>query len=396
MATVFDKASVKLVTNYPYAAVPFTRMKVEPIHLAEDGSGCIFPDGQKLPTLYGGTDGRTLWVCFENFNKLPMAKATGFLLHEMEHILRGHHFRIGHRSIDLWRQATDYIINNSLLDEGHELPDGGLHDQQYFGMAEEEVYNQLPPPPQGGDCSTSGNGQHSGDPFEGDLFPSPDQSREAVEEWKDMVQQAATVAKARGNLPSWLKAWIGELFEPQLDWREVLREWLSEVCANDYAWARPNRRFVYNDLYLPGLYGQDALGSVAFVLDTSGSMSNDELKVCMGEAIGIVREVTPRSVVNIYCDTAIQRVDEFESPTEAEVRDSMVRYGCGGTDMTLALDHIEEHYPDVAGVVVFTDGGTPFGHERTYPVLWAITEKGVEAPVGQTVHFDVPSTGERA
>ena len=54
--------------------------------------------------------------------------------------------------------------------------------------------------------------------------------------------------------------------------------------------------------------------------------------------------------------------------------------------MTVALDYIDEHIEDVKACIVFTDGGTPFGHERDYPTLWAITEKGIQADMGRTVY----------
>ena len=46
---------------------------------------------------------------------------------------------------------------------------------------------------------------------------------------------------------------LDELMQPQVDWREVLREFVQTTCTgSDYStWKRPNRRYIGADIYMP-------------------------------------------------------------------------------------------------------------------------------------------------
>ncbi len=71
--------------------------------------------------------------------------AQGLLVHETLHPALGHFWRKGGRDHERWNCAGDYVINLVVTDLGLKLPTGGLLDEQYRGMSEEEVYNRLPP-----------------------------------------------------------------------------------------------------------------------------------------------------------------------------------------------------------------------------------------------------------
>ena len=220
-------------------------------------------------------------------------------------------------------------------------------------------------------------------------MPAEDQSPEAQNEAVERVVQAAQVAKAMGSLPAWAKQFLGDLLEPKVDWTEALARFLTEVTENDYSFARPNRRFVAQGMYLPGKHGNDGMGYLAVVFDTSGSVSMDEMKRFASEVVEAVQTTNPVGLALIYCDAVVQHVDTFDHPTKDEVMESLHRYGCGGTDMTAALDWIDDNLDDVRAAVVFTDGYTPFGLERAYPTLWAVTSKDVQASMGETLYVEV-------
>src|SRR5690606_20371456 len=100
---------------------------------------------------------------------------------------------------------------------------------------------------------------------------------------------------------------LDEVFKPRVDWREQLRAWLTETRPSDYSFRRPNRRFIAGSdpMYLPSLDGQDAMGTLVVVLDTSGSITMDELRQGLGEVCGAVADVSPKRLVVAYCDTKV-------------------------------------------------------------------------------------------
>jgi predicted metal-dependent peptidase len=132
----------------------------------------------------------------------------------------------------------------------------------------------------------------------------------------------------------------------------------------------------------------EALG---VLMDTSTSITMDELKQGLGEIVGAVVDVNPKRLVVAYCDAEVQHSDEFQNPGQAEVAASFERHGHGGTSMPAGLDWFALHHPDVQAVMVWTDGETRFGNEDDYPfaVLWAISDRKIVAPWGRTIHVDI-------
>ena len=129
--------------------------------------------------------------------------------------------------------------------------------------------------------------------------------------------------------------------------------------------------------------------NITVVIDTSGSMGDEELKQMFGEVCGAVEETCPGKVTVVYCDAAVNHVDIFDNvPTADDIRQSAKRVGGGGTDMPAALDWIDEHVEDPVACIVMTDGYTPFGEERAYPTLWAISSH-IEAEWGETVRVEL-------
>ncbi len=377
LPSVLQKARTKLVVAEPfYATVLLGLTTVESETL---------PDGKDL--WLAATDGTHLYVNPKNFNALPLDQAVGVLKHEVLHVVLMHPFRRGTRTARRWNHAADYVINDIIEKESGALPDGVLRSPAFAGMSAEQVYAQLPEDDGQGGGGGQGSGQ-GGNPFEDDVMDAPDKSGMGEAKAKAMVAKAAQVAKAMGKMPGALRELLDEVFNPTVDWRETLREFLTDVARVDYSFARPNRRFIADDLYLPAMASQGALRSLGFVIDTSGSIGVEELKQFFGEICGAIEETCPSSLTVVYCDAAVNQVDTFERADSAEVKTSAKRVGGGGTDMRVALDWFADNQPDVKAVVVLTDGYTPFPDvEPGFPTLWAMTTD-IEAPVGRTVRIE--------
>lgn len=385
--TVLEKAKAKLVIGDPFYG-----------SIALDTPYRFVSDDPDLK--WGATDGETIFINPEEFEQLPLEQAVGVLKHECEHIARLHPWRCGTRDPEKWNRACDAIINCSLEKEGNALPDGVIRDPGAAQFSEEQYYAKMPDPPKqpkgGGGQQPGqkpGQGQQPGqqppkDPMAGDVRKpaSGVNNQQVMDKVKQRVAKARQVAKARGKMPGDLDAELDGLLNPKQDWKTLLERWCQEQGEDDVSWARPDRRFVAQGIYLPGKHSDDQMGEFVAVFDTSMSMDDDELRQCMGESASAVKDVKPSKFVAVYCDAEVQHVDEWEEPTDAEVASSFRRYGGGGTDLTEALDYVDEKYPNAAAVVVFTDGRTPYGDVRAYPVLWGITEAS---------QFDRPPWGEK-
>lgn len=370
MATpsLLAKVKTKLVISEPFFATIALSLKV--VYTTHLG-------GREL--YLAATDGKNLFIHEERFNALSLAEAIALIKHEVMHVANMHNFRRGHRNPDTWNESCDYVVNDMIHREGGTLPQGGLLDAKYHGMSAEAVYNTLPPkPPSGG-----GSGDGDGEPkYANDVQDASDGSESGKAEAKAMITKAANVAKAMGKLPGGISQLLDEILDTRMDWRELLKQFMTDIAKTDYSFSRPNRRMMTQGYILPGRYGVGAMRKLGVVIDTSGSISDHELAQYFGELLGIVESTCPSSMVLVYCDAQVNATEVLDAPTADDLRPQ--RVGGGGTDLRHGLDWLTVEHPDCVAHVVLTDGYTPFPDGSDTPILWAMTTD-VVAPVGTTI-----------
>lgn len=349
------------------------------------------------------TNGKSIRYNEEFAQELSDDELRGVLVHEVSHCAQGHLWRQGMRDANKWNRACDYQVNLMLTDYAAEderafrakqansaryvppwkIPTCGLLNPQYAGKSAEDIYNLLPDD-DGRDKGVNGSGISPGafDPGEGSS--SAELEAEAAD-WKMAVTQAATGARMQGNLPGSIERLIGELLQPKVSWREVLREFIRQKAKDDYCWARPNRRYSGHTCILPSLYSE-RMGRIAIAVDTSGSISAENLAEFQAEIQCALDECQPESIQVIYCDARVNGVDQFTPGDTVQLRPM----GGGGTRFTPVFDYIdsdaESDEPPVC-LIYLTDGLGSFpDHEPDYPVLWASTYRE-EYPFGQVVEI---------
>jgi predicted metal-dependent peptidase len=156
--------------------------------------------------------------------------------------------------------------------------------------------------------------------------------------------------------------------KPRMDWKTALRLFAAPQRRAFTTYGRPNRRFRHRVGEIPGrVYRPDAARPkrLMVAVDTSGSMTTDELNEIAGELrrLGKLARFTV-----VECDTIIHRVYPFEGAFADAA-------GRGGTDLRPVFEpaFLAEHGPD--GVVYFTDGEGPYhAHPPGVPVLWVLTK----------------------
>jgi predicted metal-dependent peptidase len=147
-----------------------------------------------------------------------------------------------------------------------------------------------------------------------------------------------------------------------------LREFVASNAKNDYSWARPNRRFLAQGLYLPGLHSEE-LGDVVLAIDTSGSIGEQVLGLFAAEANAILGSYDC-SVTVLYHDTEVQKVQTWHSADGPLVLEPV---GGGGTSHACVFDWIIQTGISPACVICLTDLETEFpAHVPAVSVLWAV------------------------
>jgi len=368
------KARIALILDSPFFGTLALKLKLikDPVQAQDTAS----------------TDGTNLYYNEEWTKSLNKKEREGLIAHEVMHCALQHILRRQGRDPEKWNKACDYVINASLKAQGFTLPEGGCFDDQYKDFTAEHTYNILPTDPE--DDSGGGNSNWNFGGFSDALGEgaSESQQAQAQQEWQVAVQQAANAAKLMGKLPMELERLMSEVLDPVIDWKNMLYKYIHVPVKDDYNWSRPNRRFLHAGIILPTLYSH-AMGDVAVIVDTSGSIQQDELNQFAGEVSGVCEDAKPRKVHILYCDTKVHRHDEFEA---SDYPITMEAVGGGGTDMNPAFEAIAKFDQAPECIIVLTDLYLTADHINTpdCDVLWISTGRtDVTLPFGEITKLNL-------
>jgi len=302
------------------------------------------------------------------------AQFSTVLYHEVGHLLRGHCDRakmfqeLDHNA---WNICADAEINDDIQREGKATwPFPPVYPKdlnQKDGLLAEEYYANLPnvaititsPGPGRGKC-----GSCSGNPIDGEL-PGPSGKDGEIPGVtpveRDLIahrvaQDVKEHVKSRGNVPGWLQRWAEDVLNPKVDWRKVLagmvKHYMADVAGMvDFSYRRPSRRQIPN-VILPSL--RRPIPQIAMVLDTSGSMSEQDLTDSLAEVKGVLRGTGCADVDAIIADADVKSSKRVRSASQISLT------GGGGTDMRVGIDYALKRQPRPHVIIVLTDGYTPW------------------------------------
>ena len=335
-----------------------------------------------VPT--AATNGKRVLFNEEFCNGLSDEELKFLVAHECMHPMLEHNFRRGERDAYKWNQAADYVINKLLTDEGiGKMPEQGLLDDTIYkngGGTSDGIFNLLPDTPENG----QGNGG-SGQPLDSceDGQGSPAEVSQQQAEWKVKVAQAAQSAKMMGKMSAGLERLVDEILKPKVDWRDVLQRFVVKCRSDQRSWARPNRRFLSQGLYLPSVSGE-SLGEIAFAVDCSGSIGQDEINQFASEITTVWQDQRPTKVHVIYFDSEVSHYDEFGQDDEPVVKP----HGGGGTAFSPVFRYMADKGIEPVACIFLTDlCCDDFGDAPDYPVLWVSTHDN-KAPFGEVVMME--------
>lgn len=359
-------------------------------------------------------DGKNLYYWPAFVNSLGENELVGVVAHEVMHCCYKHMVRRGNRHPVVYNWAGDYVINADLLAANFTLPEKRLHDPKYNGMSTEEVYELLYKDVKKITINMGGNGNGqngegqgpNGGPYlpqgadkggcGGVIDAAPQHDKAATTqieaEWESNVRMAVNVAKRAnaGTVPGYLQRLVTDLEHPKVSWRDLTRQFIDGAMHKDYSWSRPNRRFIGRGMILPG-FVPDALHHLVMIGDVSGSITDDIMRMYLGEVAGALDEGVADKLTTVYVDTEIKGVEEF---LPGDVVKCNVKGG-GGTDFRPAFEWVRKNAQDASCIVFLTDmlpcsWDIP---EPDCPTLWGayLPESQlaqIKPPFGMVVHVD--------
>lgn len=172
--------------------------------------------------------------------------------------------------------------------------------------------------------------------------------------------------KKRGTIPGEIEGLIivEEIKPAKFDWRGYIRRFtgISTHVFTKKIRRKENRRFDAN----PGLKIK-MKQHMLLAIDTSGSVSNDELTEFMGEIHHIYKAGVEITI--IQCDTQIKSIESYKGKNQIEVK------GRGGTEFDPVLEYYNANTKKYTSLVYFTDGECNADVKPRGNVLWVLSER---------------------
>ena len=232
----------------------------------------------------------------------------------------------------------------------------------------------------------------SGD--EGEPAEAPVDVNAEEQAWDEAMHQALNIARAEGKVPGQVEETIQGAHASMLDWRSLLRRYMTDAASHDYSWSVPNRRFIDGGLYLPSIRSE-GIETIAFIIDVSSSLATETLAEFWAELREVAAEIRPESVIVLQVDTVLQDAAEYAAD---DLPDEIAVKGRGGTDYRPGFAWLDEQGIEPGVCLYFTDmecSDYP-ETEPTFPVLWV--DYGDEAspwrhPAPWGEHFRIAADG---
>lgn len=213
--------------------------------------------------------------------------------------------------------------------------------------------------------------------------------------------------KPGGDSAGFLERYVEEALAPKVNWRSTVRKYLIEFdkSQHEYTLRHPDKRFATRvdangDRQVfagPHISPTGALGSIKICVDTSGSISPEDIGVALAQIKALFKQYNARAEL-LYWDTRIRAVYPFKDIKDLLDKKPM---GGGGTDANCIFDYFEtnkdyklrkKEKPSL--IIVFTDGYFGDIDKRYYKkyksTIWVIKgEHKFKAPFGTLAPFKI-------
>ena len=315
------------------------------------------------------------------------------MMHEVMHCVLKHPLRGKGLMHEIYNIACDIVVNSNILEcmklkdftvdgcPAMHLTPSGVEGRL---RTAEQVYKEL-----------LENGEELTGLDSHEIWEGLEADGNVFDEWDKLAHEFGSKYYGTIALPQTMRDIMDELMnEASLRWKDLLRDYLTyNTYYNDYTFAPPDRRFSDAEYFLPAdnQYEMESVQNIWFCIDTSGSISKEQLSRLYGEVSAVTREFTGFKGFVSFFDTSVTEPVPFSEELDPGVVRPM---GGGGTSFKSIFYYMHEHMMDNPpnAVVILTDGyAEPVEEGETcgVPVLWILVNNPEDMDIGQTIHITV-------
>lgn len=393
----FEKGVIGLLTSkqgFFYGSL-ILMMKRVPMKMERGAMGVGFHEGQ-VKVFYDEE-----WL-----SKMSVKQLMFCLEHECLHLALEHINRMGDRDPLMWNIAADLAVNGYIMEnpgvceKPYEIvaPGEGTFKDMPKGKTAEWYYDQIDSvTPQykvtmNADGSITVENKKTGQkqtikPNSHEDWESMKKGDESLhrELVKAMIKEAYSEAKQCGNTPgSSVSQLIEEMLKKsRLNWKALLRRYCAaSILSQEHksTWKRTSRRF--NDDY-PGVT-HTRQPKIYFAIDTSGSMSDEDITDCVSE-LQALKRIYNATITVIECDMVIHRTYDLTKFKKIDMNFK----GRGGTAFTPVFDHLKDKKCDVLIYATDLCGDNPT--KPRFQTIWITpptTPKEMKEPFGLRISIE--------
>ena len=412
----------RLLTQFPFYGAMALRLDVIPIQ------------DDRCPT--AATDFSRIFVNIDFYEKLSEEERKFVLFHEVCHNIMFHNGRKQTRNSEMWNVASDleihFIAQNEKLSEPFVIP----HDPFWSTLSAEEIYEKLAQKVKKEDSTGKGKGGQESDSnfgnngktnsnfgsnskpfdkhFDGEYGDQESQDRETASKdavnkissengtdensvksvhidsdyapsiskdaaekiRRNVIASAQQTERMRGSIPASIKKLIDSWTKPELNWKILLKQFVTKAYGGSRDWLPPARRYISQGLYLQSR--RENKINVVVGIDTSGSCYDLQSKF-FSELANLLFSFGNFKCTVIQCDAEIQSVEEFDSDNVGKLRNYKWKAnGFGGTSFIPVFDEVKNRKINPNVMIYLTDGYGDHPNKPPYPVMWVIPTNGTD------------------
>lgn len=308
------------------------------------------------------------------FERLTTAEMEFVFANGAMHASLAHETRKNGRSGWLWQMATDYAINDMLVENNLVRPDEAHYSKRFSGLYAEEIYAELK------DDILRDELEYEADDI--DDVQNQNSSSEQIQEEQLYDEFAKAVFEEEiksGEAPSSIERFFKLTCSGKINWRDELKAALERFYKDDYTLLPPSKKFLHMNLYIPSSVSQRF--NLVVAIDTSGSVDEKLLNEFLSELNFLTNTISNYQIELLLCDDKILLHKTFYSGDilEAEIK------GGGATDFRPVFEFVERELEDVKLLIYFSDLEGIFAKEEpNYTVKW-VSPKEADVPFGEVI-----------
>ncbi len=318
------------------------------------------------------TDGKTIYYNPLYLETISSSQQLFLLAHEVCHIAFRHITRQSNKNIKVWNTATDAIINQLLLEDGLEPVPNAIIIKDALDYDAESLYEKLL---KENTPTQEGHDSHK-------MWHETESKEETKISEKNFIKDNNTLKKER------LIQYKEELNNAILESNKIVindsvtsnssipwRSYLRENQMKNWDWTYRNATIEYG-IITPTIE-EIRTPETEVLLDTSGSISREQLKRFLAEC----RDLLRFSQVKIGCFD--KKFYGFHTIRTQQDLENMPLVGGGGTSFTTALSSFSKRADNK---IIFTDGLAPMP-DIWMNVLWIVLGDKIYPKGGKVVYL---------